>query len=49
MTWSNILHNIPLIKRGKETPEDKYRVLEKLKKEWKKRFDKVGENPTPKN
>lgn len=39
--WSNIIHNIGLIRRGKLTPEDKYRILDKLKKEWKKRFDRI--------
>lgn len=50
MVWSNILRNIALMKRGKLTSEDKYRVLDRLKKKWKKNFDKIkvgGENPTP--
>lgn len=49
MSWHNILYNLSLMKRGKETPEDKYRVLDKLKKKWKKEFDMVGKSHTLKN
>ena len=42
--WSNIIHNLGLMERGKLTPEAKYKVLDKLKKKWKKRFDKIKVN-----
>ena len=42
MTWSNIIHNLGLIKRGKATPEDKLRVLDKLKKKFKSKLDKIS-------